>query len=154
MAKICNPIISHSAILALVLLTVFHIGDAIICYQCNSEYDPRCGDPFDSYTLGTVNCSFQPRPEHLGNAEPTLCRKTLQKIYGKTRVVRGCGFLTDSRDDGDCVQRSGTHDVLAWYCACTTDLCNAANAKLPMSVIGTTTTALTAILFRHKLAGF
>ncbi|OAD53823.1 hypothetical protein WN48_08796, partial [Eufriesea mexicana] len=54
-------------------------GEAIICYQCNSEYDPRCGDPFDSYSLGTVNCSFQPRLEHLSFLEPTLCRKISQR---------------------------------------------------------------------------
>jgi hypothetical protein len=53
-----------------------------------------------------------------------LCRKTVQKVYGKTRVVRGCGYLTDDRDDKECVKRSGTHDVFAVYCACTTDLCN------------------------------
>lgn len=55
------------------------LGEAIICYQCNSEYDPRCGDPFDPYSLGTVNCSFQPRLEHLSHLEPTLCRKISQK---------------------------------------------------------------------------
>lgn len=54
-------------------------GAAVICYQCNSEYDPRCGDPFDPYSLGTVNCSFQPRLEHLNHLEPTLCRKITQK---------------------------------------------------------------------------
>lgn len=54
-------------------------GEAIICYQCNSQYDPRCGDPFDSYSLGTVNCSFRPRLEHLSYLEPTICRKIRQK---------------------------------------------------------------------------
>ncbi|KAF3422595.1 hypothetical protein E2986_01369 [Frieseomelitta varia] len=55
------------------------IREAIICYQCNSEYDPRCGDPFDPYSLGTVNCSFQPRLEHLNHLEPVLCRKISQR---------------------------------------------------------------------------
>jgi hypothetical protein len=45
-------------------------------------------------------------------------------VYGKVRVVRGCGYITDERDDGICMKRSGTHDVFALYCACTTDLCN------------------------------
>lgn len=54
-------------------------GEAIVCYQCNSAFDPRCGDPFDPYSLGTVNCSFQPRLEHLSNLEPVLCRKISQK---------------------------------------------------------------------------
>jgi len=62
------------------VINFFYIlGEAIICYQCNSEYDPRCGDPFDSYSLGTVNCSFQPRLEHLSHLKPTLCRKISQK---------------------------------------------------------------------------
>jgi hypothetical protein len=40
------------------------------------------------------------------------------------RVTRGCGYIKDHRDDKECQKRSGTHDVFAVYCACTTDLCN------------------------------
>lgn len=65
------------------MLKSFFVGEAIICYQCNSEYDPRCGDPFDPYSLGTVNCSFQPRLEHLSHLEPTLCRKISQRGISK-----------------------------------------------------------------------
>lgn len=56
---------------------------AIECYQCNSEYDPRCGDPFDSYSLGKVNCSLKSHLEHLPNVDPVLCRKTTQISKGK-----------------------------------------------------------------------
>lgn len=70
----------------------FISGEAIICYQCNSEYDPRCGDPFDSYTLGTVNCSFQPRLEHLSHLEPTLCRKISQR--GEATFISSFVFTT------------------------------------------------------------
>ena len=45
-------------------------------------------------------------------------------MYGKVRVLRGCGYITDERDDKMCIKRSGTHDVHALYCACTADLCN------------------------------
>ncbi|KAK0182163.1 hypothetical protein PV327_000326 [Microctonus hyperodae] len=107
-------------------------SDAVVCYQCNSAFDPRCGDPFDPYSLGTVNCSFQQRLEHLNNMEPTLCRKISQKVYGKERVVRGCGYITDERDNAACVRRVGTHDVMAHYCSCTTDLCNTASGQMPM----------------------
>lgn len=48
-------------------------------------------------------------------------------VYGVVRVVRGCGYLTDDRDDKACMKRSGTHDVQALYCACTSDLCNTSN---------------------------
>ncbi|XP_033225276.1 uncharacterized protein LOC117178128 [Belonocnema kinseyi] len=115
--------------------TVFRYGEAVICYQCNSAYDPRCGDPFDPYSLGTVNCSFQPRLEHLSHIEPSICRKISQKVYGRERVVRGCGVLSDeSSDNKACVRRTGTHDVQAFYCACTGDLCNGAYYKLPSFV--------------------
>lgn len=48
------------------------------------------------------------------------------------RVVRGCGYITNERTiDGQCTRRTGTHDVVAHYCACTEDLCNSSSEKLP-----------------------
>ncbi|XP_018393566.1 PREDICTED: uncharacterized protein LOC108772526 [Cyphomyrmex costatus] len=134
-----------------VLATTFDRGEAIICYQCNSEYDPRCGDPLDSYTLGTVNCSFQPRLEHLSHLEPTLCRKISQKVYGKERVVRSCGYITDAeKDNGECLMRSGTHDVRAVYCSCTGDLCNSVESLRTPSLLPLAS-LLTAVLATPSL---
>lgn len=48
-------------------------------------------------------------------------------VYGELRIVRGCGYITDVRDNKECLKRSGTHDVHALYCACSTDLCNASH---------------------------
>ncbi|KAJ8959331.1 hypothetical protein NQ318_022017 [Aromia moschata] len=60
--------------------------DFFQCYDCNSEYDKRCGDPFDPYTIGKINCSQRSAPEHLTDPlhmdqkiEPVLCRKIVQK---------------------------------------------------------------------------
>lgn len=61
------------------LLSFCTVTSALRCYQCNSEYDPRCGDPFDEYSLGQVNCSLKEPLEHLPGSEPVLCRKTRQK---------------------------------------------------------------------------
>ncbi|XP_076642979.1 UPAR/Ly6 domain-containing protein crok [Halictus rubicundus] len=143
-------------VLVVLLSSVDH-GEAIICYQCNSEYDPRCGDPFDPYTLGTVNCSFQPRLEHLNHLEPTICRKISQKVYGKIRVVRGCGYITDEKDNAECVRRTGTHDVQAFYCSCTGDLCNSAESHtpsflLPLTSLFTVVLALPSLLLSCPLA--
>lgn len=56
------------------------VTSALMCYDCNSEYDPRCGDPFESYSIGEVNCSKQEPLEHLKDKyKPMLCRKTVQK---------------------------------------------------------------------------
>lgn len=49
-------------------------------------------------------------------------------------MVRGCGYISDARDNGMCTRRTGTHDVIAHYCACTSDLCNGATEKLPSFV--------------------
>lgn len=58
---------------------LFTVTSAIECYKCNSEYDPRCGDPMNAYSLGTVNCSMVPPLEHLPEMQSTICRKTVQK---------------------------------------------------------------------------
>ncbi|XP_076163211.1 UPAR/Ly6 domain-containing protein crok isoform X2 [Ptiloglossa arizonensis] len=145
---------------ALVVLPRRFLGTkcgAIICYQCNSEYDPRCGDPFDPYSLGTVNCSFQPRLEHLNHLEPSLCRKISQRVYGKMRVVRGCGYISDAKDNADCLMRSGTHDVQAYYCSCTGDLCNSAESRTPSFLLSLTSLfavilAMPSLLFSYPFA--
>ncbi|XP_014261939.1 uncharacterized protein LOC106674023 [Cimex lectularius] len=108
----------------------------IMCYQCNSEYDPRCGDPFDPYSLGKVNCSLVEPLEHLPGQRPSICRKNVQKVYGKIRVVRGCGYIQDSNLNAEkCLYRSGTYNVHAQYCSCTGDLCNSANQAVTSALL-------------------
>lgn len=58
------------------------------------------------------------------NNDVKLINNLLLSVYGIERVVRGCGYITDDRDDKQCLKRSGTFEVNAIYCACTTDLCN------------------------------
>ncbi|XP_063217888.1 uncharacterized protein LOC134528307 [Bacillus rossius redtenbacheri] len=108
-------------------------GLGISCYQCNSAYDPRCGDPFDPYSLGAGDCNARPKLTHIHNVEATMCRKITQKVYGKVRVVRGCGYVNESalREGRDCYQRTGTHDVSVQFCSCHGELCNAAAGLAP-----------------------
>lgn len=98
----------------------------ISCYACNSEYDPRCGDPFDPFSIGIINCSLREPLEHLPNEKPRICRKNVQKVYGKIRIVRGCGYIEDQYKDAKCLHRSGTFNVYARYCSCSGNLCNSA----------------------------
>lgn len=79
-------------------LFILLVSTAIFCYQCNSEYDPRCADPFDAFSLGVVNCSLKPRLEHMPEYEPILCRKTKQKskliIIMKRTLHLSCKFFS------------------------------------------------------------
>lgn len=77
------------------------VTTALMCYDCNSEYDPRCGDPFDPYSIGEVNCSKQEPREHLKDKVPVLCRKTVQKgklLFIITELCNSFRFLTNRTD--------------------------------------------------------
>lgn len=76
----------------------FAVASGVMCYQCNSEYDPRCGDPFNEYGLGMVNCSLKDRLEHLRDVEPTLCRKTTQKSEYALRWSKRTKYILQKRN--------------------------------------------------------
>nr|CAI5843048.1 unnamed protein product [Callosobruchus analis] len=103
---------------------------SIQCYDCNSKFDPRCGDPFDSYTIGIVNCTEKRLPHF-----PVLCRKIVQKVEGEIRVIRGCGYIRDDHDDKQCFKRTGTANVEVVHCSCTTSLCNSGHS-IRLSYLG------------------
>ncbi|KAG4067694.1 hypothetical protein HA402_005466 [Bradysia odoriphaga] len=113
-----------------------------MCYECNSAYDPRCGENFDAFSLALVNCSLKETPSHLRELQPEICRKITQKIFGKVRVIRSCGYIKDQiqteneKEKADdtkqkCRKRSGTFEVQSLFCNCDTDECNAAPWSMP-----------------------
>lgn len=58
-----------------VILSVY----CIKCWDCRSDSDPKCGDPFDNSTVPITDCS-QARPlEHIPDVKATMCRKIRQK---------------------------------------------------------------------------
>ncbi|XP_026322515.1 uncharacterized protein LOC113232097 [Hyposmocoma kahamanoa] len=109
-------------------------ASSILCYDCNSAFDPRCGEEFDSFSLGIVNCSLRDPLEHMPDVEPTLCRAIKMEIYGKIRVVRQCGYIAEENTEQSCRKQSSSGDLFVTYCSCDTDLCNDAPAHVPVMI--------------------
>ncbi|XP_072939901.1 UPAR/Ly6 domain-containing protein crok-like [Epargyreus clarus] len=99
-------------------------ASSIFCYDCNSAFDPRCGEEFDPFSLGVINCSLKDPPEHIEPTEPTFCRVIKMDIYGKVRVVRSCGYLQEAPSNHTCRRQTGVGELFVTYCHCDTDLCN------------------------------
>ncbi|XP_045446992.1 uncharacterized protein LOC123655200 [Melitaea cinxia] len=110
----------------LTLFLFFKFGSSIFCYDCNSAFDPRCGERFDPFSLGVVNCSLKDPPEHIEPVEPTFCRIIKMEIYGNVRIVRQCGYLKEESEEHTCRKQTGNGEVFVTYCTCDTDLCNGA----------------------------
>jgi len=124
-----------AACLAVVLFVFFAFvvkgAKSIICYKCNSKYDPRCGDPFNPYTIGLVDCNITEVPSHLQGKEPSLCRKSVQRIHRSIRIVRDCGYVEDLvHDNQDCYGRLGSHDIDVTHCSCTSNMCNGSTTSV------------------------
>lgn len=54
-------------------------GLSIKCWDCRSDTDPKCADPFDNSTLSITDCKQMGELEHLPGVLPTMCRKIRQK---------------------------------------------------------------------------
>lgn len=51
---------------------------SIKCWDCRSDIDPKCADPFDNTTFAITDCSTR-KLEHLPGVRATMCRKMRQK---------------------------------------------------------------------------
>lgn len=70
--------------LGYVFLTSFFFQIIIIafgikCWDCRSDTDPKCADPFDNSTVPIKDCKQESELEHLPGIRPTMCRKIRQK---------------------------------------------------------------------------
>nr|XP_045606914.1 uncharacterized protein LOC123763680 [Procambarus clarkii] len=136
-----NKTLLGSAVLVTFLGLFIRQGLGIRCWECNSSFDPRCGEThFDPSTLDTVDCN-QLKQNHLIGAEAIYCRKIVQRIETEVRTVRGCGWVEEKKAPvGSCYTRTGTKDVMVTYCHCNEDNCNSGNSV--MSCLGLATALL------------
>lgn len=96
-------------------------GLAIKCWECRSDSDPKCADPFDNSTLSITDCKQADSKEHLPGVEATMCRKIRQKVHGEWRYFRSCAWMGEPGIGGDerfCLMRTGTYNIFMEYCTC------------------------------------
>ena len=103
---------------------------AIKCWDCRSDNDPKCSDPFDNSTLAITDCNHEPDMEHLPGVRPTMCRKIRQKVHGEWRYFRSCAYMGEPGIEGDerfCLMRTGSYNIFMEFCTCNSkDGCNGA----------------------------
>ncbi|KAF2897390.1 hypothetical protein ILUMI_08782 [Ignelater luminosus] len=124
---------------------------AIKCWDCRSDIDPRCADPFDNRTFSMTYCPDF-KSDFLIGLEATLCRKIRQKVNGVWKYFRSCAFLGEPGIEGDerfCLMRTGTYNIFMEYCTCNSkDGCNSSN-NISLSPLLVITTILTFLLLRN-----
>merc|ERR1711936_1287586 len=120
-------------------------GYSIKCWECRSDGDPKCADPFDNTSFPITDCLTKAEKEHLPGLKATMCRKIRQKVNGEWRYFRSCAFLGEpgvGNDERYCIHRSGTYNIHVEYCTCRKkDGCNGAADRglswgLVTSIIG------------------
>ncbi|XP_072388713.1 uncharacterized protein crok isoform X2 [Diabrotica undecimpunctata] len=85
-------------------------GFSIKCWDCRSDADPKCSDPFDNTTFAITDCATLKELDYLKGVRPTMCRKIRQKVNGVWKYIRSCAYLGEPGIGGDeryCLLRTG-----------------------------------------------
>lgn len=115
--------------LVILLSDLIPSGSAINCYECNSQFDDLCntvpaGPPNENdeqYRKFYQDCDM--KGDHFTYK---LCRKQVQTIEGKDRVIRTCGI---EKSQKDCYSTANP-PVKTYVCQCEEDGCNSAPGAL------------------------
>ncbi|XP_021701378.1 uncharacterized protein LOC5564977 [Aedes aegypti] len=134
------------------IVVAVQMAYSIKCWECRSDSDPKCADPFDNSTLSITDCRQVESKEHLPGVRATMCRKIRQKVHGEWRYFRSCAFMGEPGIGGDerfCVMRSGTYNIFMEYCTCNSkDGCNSAPQFTPTKWSVTIIAVLSIMLYR------
>lgn len=129
------------------------LGLAIKCWECRSDSDPKCADPFDNSTLSITDCRQVDPKEHIPGVQATMCRKIRQKVHGEWRYFRSCAWMGEPGIEGDerfCLMRTGTYNIFMEYCTCNSkDGCNTAGLNSPKLLMVAFTIAFPLIIIRR-----
>ncbi|CAH0400832.1 unnamed protein product [Chilo suppressalis] len=139
-----------------VLLAVFEIGSCLRCYQCNSQADPTCRDPFQK-TAKSVDCGSQDSYNYNNNFLRFLLTTEDNKhmnIVGATRychkIVTSTGTVIRTCLDSNPINKNQSCQLLdspiqidasrkITHCSvCESDNCNgvgAISSSLPLAAM-------------------
>ncbi|XP_015605886.1 uncharacterized protein LOC107272845 [Cephus cinctus] len=130
------------------LLICVEQGLCIKCWECRSDLDPKCADPFDNSTVSLADCKEKKELSHMPGVKSTICRKIRQKVNGEWRYFRDCAYVGEPGIAGDerfCLMRTGTYNIFIEYCTCNSkDGCNSAS-HLGQSWIAWTLSSILAV---------
>ncbi|CAH2092814.1 unnamed protein product [Euphydryas editha] len=123
----------------LLLLNLVSNVFSIKCWNCRSNNDPKCADPFDNSTVPITDCVQEKGLQHLPGIRPSMCRKIRQKVNGEWRYFRDCAYLGEVGIQGDerfCLMRTGTYNIFIEYCTCNSkDGCNSSTFISPFPLL-------------------
>jgi len=106
----------------ILLLIDYDFSDAIRCFECRSDVQRNCGDPFFPGSVPSTECT------HINNNPSFMCFKASQYVGGTYITVRGCApFDSITFNRGMQRQMVGTY----WkgfniFSLCDYDQCNGA----------------------------
>ncbi|KAK5641900.1 hypothetical protein RI129_010447 [Pyrocoelia pectoralis] len=139
-------------ITTLILIISTQISNTIKCWDCRSDIDPRCSDPFDNKTFSMTFCPTV-KSNFLVGMEATLCRKIRQKVNGVWKYFRSCAFLGEPGIAGDerfCLMRTGTYNIFMEYCTCNSkDGCNTSSTLKISSLLMIISCVVLPFVFRN-----
>ncbi|XP_052071957.1 uncharacterized protein LOC127710233 [Mytilus californianus] len=131
-----------------VLICLFRTGEAVECYQCDSNEDGiQCpaDESFDTYINAPVDCNgFE------AHTPGQFCMKITQESpgwQGWKKVTRRCGSRTDSGVAWGCLWSWDTVGVFREICYCESNRCNSA-AGLHLSLLSAMCVVITAYLVK------
>ncbi|XP_059057750.1 uncharacterized protein LOC131851285 [Achroia grisella] len=136
-------------LILLIVLSIVTSTFSIKCWDCRSNNDPKCADPFDNSTVPITDCKQEKGLIHLPGVTPQMCRKIRQKVNGVWRYFRGCAYLGEVGLQGDerfCLMRTGTYNIFIEYCTCNSkDGCNSSSLFSPIPLLLLVTATFTVI---------
>jgi len=134
--------ISLILITIIVILAITKQCSAIMCYECNSNVTPDCGENFDSSRLLPMDCDRR----SLSQGRITMCKKSKQKDTGL--IIRRCASGSELMNQATCTWGNDEMGRYGEQCFCSTDRCNGASA---LQFVGILTILPVALMALYRL---